>query len=213
MTINNMTTRFLATATLFALAATGIATAQPASTPEISRLASQVSREIGTLSNYGVFDHISFSLNPTDAGYQVTLHGFASRPTLAKSAARVVKNIESIAAVENKIQVLPASRFDEDIRLRTYLQIYNHPQLSRYSPNRGAPVYGSLSAWRKVADLGISQDPPLGRHPISIIVENGRVTLEGSVDSEMDKQIARMQANQVPGVFQVTNNLTVASGR
>jgi osmotically-inducible protein OsmY len=40
-------------------------------------------------------------------------------------------------------------------------------------------------------------------------VKNGRVTLEGIVDSESDKQMAGMQANQVPGTFQITNNLRV----
>ena len=45
--------------------------------------------------------------------------------------------------------------------------------------------------------------------PIHIIVKNGKVTLEGIVDSEPDKQMAGMQANQVPGTFQITNNLRV----
>jgi osmotically-inducible protein OsmY len=45
--------------------------------------------------------------------------------------------------------------------------------------------------------------------PIHIIVRNGRVTLEGVVDSEADKNLAGMRANQVPGTFQITNNLRV----
>jgi osmotically-inducible protein OsmY len=45
--------------------------------------------------------------------------------------------------------------------------------------------------------------------PIHIIVKNGRVTLEGVVDNETDKNLAGMRANQVPGTFQVTNNLRV----
>jgi hyperosmotically inducible protein len=40
-------------------------------------------------------------------------------------------------------------------------------------------------------------------------VKNGHITLEGVVAREMDKQIAGMQANSVPGVFSVTNNLVV----
>jgi hyperosmotically inducible periplasmic protein len=46
-------------------------------------------------------------------------------------------------------------------------------------------------------------------HPISIIVKNGNVILEGVVDNEGDKNIANIQANQVSGVFSVTNNLVV----
>ena len=45
--------------------------------------------------------------------------------------------------------------------------------------------------------------------PIHIIVKNGHITLEGVVARQMDKQIAGMQANSVPGVFSVTNNLVV----
>jgi hyperosmotically inducible periplasmic protein len=45
--------------------------------------------------------------------------------------------------------------------------------------------------------------------PIRIIVKNGRVTLEGVVDSEADKNLAGLRANGVPGIFSVTNNLQV----
>ena len=47
--------------------------------------------------------------------------------------------------------------------------------------------------------------------PIHIIVRNGRVTLEGVVDSEADKSMAGMRANEVPGTFQITNNLRVVN--
>jgi hyperosmotically inducible protein len=42
---------------------------------------------------------------------------------------------------------------------------------------------------------------------IRIIVKNGNVTLDGVVLNSGDRQIAYMAANQVPGVFSVTNNL------
>jgi hyperosmotically inducible protein len=45
--------------------------------------------------------------------------------------------------------------------------------------------------------------------PIRIVVKNGNVTLEGYVSRSMDKIIANMDANGVPGVFSVTNNLRV----
>jgi hyperosmotically inducible protein len=38
------------------------------------------------------------------------------------------------------------------------------------------------------------------------------VTLEGVVGSEMDKNMANVQANSVSGVFSVTNNLEVDKG-
>ncbi len=47
------------------------------------------------------------------------------------------------------------------------------------------------------------------QQPIRIIVKNGKVTLEGVVDNEGDKNIANIRANSVSGVFSVTNNLQV----
>ena len=46
-------------------------------------------------------------------------------------------------------------------------------------------------------------------HPIRIVVDNGHVTLYGSVERTMDKTIAGMRANAVPGVFGVENKLVV----
>jgi hypothetical protein len=89
--------------------------------------------------------------------------------------------------------------------MAAYAKIYGHPSLSRYNPNLGTPIYGLP---RRTA-LGISNDPPVGPHPIHIIVNNGRITLEGVVDSESDKSIAGIQANSVNGVFSVANNLEV----
>jgi len=48
--------------------------------------------------------------------------------------------------------------------------------------------------------------------PIRIIVDNGHVTLLGVVDTQGDKIIAGMQANSVPGIFSVDNQLKVVKG-
>ena len=44
---------------------------------------------------------------------------------------------------------------------------------------------------------------------IHIIVNGGRVTLEGVVANQADKNIVNVRANGVPGVFAVQNNLAV----
>ena len=92
---------------------------------------------------------------------------------------------------------------DENTRVAVYARVYGHPALSMYNPNRGVPMYG---VHRRV-QLGISNDPPTGPHPIHIIVKNGNVTLEGVVNRESEKNIAGIQANSVNGVFSVTNNI------
>jgi hyperosmotically inducible protein len=91
-----------------------------------------------------------------------------------------------VERVDNQIQVLPVSFFDDGLRVRLFRTIYGYPTLQKYS-------------------LGVIK-------PIRIIVENGHVTLLGVVDSEMDKNIAGMRANGVPGVFSVDNQLKVVKG-
>ncbi|MFY9949559.1 MAG: BON domain-containing protein, partial [Candidatus Sulfotelmatobacter sp.] len=73
------------------------------------------------------------------------------------------------------------------LRIRLYRSIYDYAPLEKYA-------------------LGIQK-------PIRIIVKNGRVTLEGVVDSEADKNLVSTRANLVPGIFSVTNNLQVAPSK
>jgi hypothetical protein len=182
--------------------------AQP-SREDMMRVANQVRKRIVSISTYGVFDYISFGMEPAPKGFKVILRGYASRPTLKDSAERVLKGLEELDSVDNQIEVLPLSPNDEKIRTQAYLKIYGNPSLSRYNPNRGAPIYGGAYGARRAAGIGISNDPPPGIHPISIIVKNGNIVLEGVVDNDGDKNMANMMANQVSGAFSVTNNLEV----
>jgi hyperosmotically inducible protein len=129
---------------------------------------------------FGVFDNIAYKVD----GYQVTLMGQVTRPTLKKDAENVVKQIEGVQKVVNQIEVLPVSPMDDELRLSVFRAIYAFSALERYA----MPVI----------------------KPIRIIVKNGNVTLEGVVDSEADKNMAYVRANGVPGIFSVTNNLRVA---
>lgn len=171
----------------------------------IVRMAQSVQKEILRLPNYGVFDWITFSFQ----GYNLVLKGYASRPTLKDSAERVAKDVEGVAAVENRIEVLSLSRMDDRVRTQAYVRIYGNSTLSRYNPNRGTPIF--MSPARMAA--GITQDPPIGNHPIHIVVQNGNITLYGTVLNEGDKSIAGMMANQVQGAFAVKNELTVETSQ
>ena len=146
----------------------------------IDRIVKEVRHELVMLPFYGVFDNLAYKVDPDGT---VTLLGQVSRPTLKSDAENVVKKIEGVEKVVNNIEVLPTSNNDDRIRRATYRAIYGNETLSPYQL-RAVP-------------------------PIHIIVNNGHVTLEGVVARAMDKQIAGMQANQVPGAFSVTNNLKV----
>ena len=68
---------------------------------------------------FGVFDNIAYKVD----GYNVTLMGQVSRPTLKSDAENVVKRIEGVEHVDNQIEVLPTSPMDDRLRL---------PPLSRH---------------------------------------------------------------------------------
>jgi hyperosmotically inducible protein len=94
-----------------------------------------------------------------------------------------IAGMPGVKDVVSDISVAPASRFDEDLRLRAARAIYRDPVLSKYAI-----------------------DPA---RPIRIVVENGHLTLYGAVDSTMDKTVAGMRAGQVFGAFSVENKLVV----
>ena len=164
-------------------------------------MADQVRKAILKLPEYGVFDDLRFGIKD----YVVYLRGFASRPILKTAAEQTVKRIEGVESVMNEIKVLPLSTLDDNIRARAYIAIYYYPGLSRYNPGRHMPGTPSELI------TGLTENPPIGFHPIHIIVENGNITLTGVVDNEGDKDIAGLRANGVSGAFSVDNQLHVVN--
>ena len=151
-----------------------------AAPPTLSPLENKVRHELVRLLPYlNVFDDISFRVD----GNTVTLFGEVTKPVLKSDAENVVKRVEGVTRVENQIEVLPLSPFDDGIRMRTARAIYGYPALRRY---------------------GMGAQPS-----IHIIVKSGNVTLVGFVSSGMDKQLAFTRANSVPGVFAVNNQLQI----
>lgn len=144
-------------------------------------LTKEVRHQLLLLPYYSVFDNLMFKVD----GDKVTLLGQVVRPTLKSDAEAAVKGIESVASVDNQIEVLPVSPMDDQVRRAVYRTLYSDASLSKYG-------------WSALPS-------------IHIIVKNGHVTLEGVVDSESDKNLANLRANGVPNVFSVTNNLNVAS--
>ena len=145
------------------------------------RLAKQVRHQLVMLPWYSVFDNLAFRIDRD----KVTLLGPVTRPVLKSDAEAVVKGIEGVASVKNDIEVLPLSPMDDQLRRAVFRAIYGEPGMQRYA---------------------IQPIPT-----IHIIVKNGNVTLEGVVDTEMDRNLANLRANQVPNVFSVKNNLVVAA--
>jgi hyperosmotically inducible periplasmic protein len=200
----------LAAALIFSLATPAVTAQTPGPTwsqEDTLRIAKEVQKKLGSLTNYSVFDWITFGFH----GKTLVLKGYASRPILKSDAANAVKGIAGIESVDNQIEVLPLSPNDDRIRAAVYSRIYTQPSLRKYNANQGSIAQAMGPGGRSVARMagGITNDPPMGFHAIHIIVKNGNVTLYGVVNNEMDSSIAGMQANSAPGAFSVDNDLIV----
>jgi hyperosmotically inducible protein len=169
----------LATFVLLALASAALGQAAAPSAAATARITKEVRHELVMLPYLDVFDNLAYKVD----GYNVTLMGQVTTPTLKSDAGNVVKRIEGVEKVDNQIEVLPLSPNDDRIRRALYGAIYGFPSLQKYA-------------------MGVQQ-------PIRIIVKNGNATLEGVVDNQGDKDTANIRASAVPGVFSVTNNLQV----
>lgn len=146
----------------------------------IPGLEKEVRHELAMLPYYTRFDAIEYKIE----GDKVTLSGWVTRPTLKSDAENVLKQIEGVESINNRIEVLPLSPNDDRIR---------------------RALFYALFGW----------DSPLYRYAVGsadnirMIVRNGNVILVGQVATDFERNIAEVRANQVPGVFSVTNKLAV----
>ena len=146
---------------------------------EREHIIKEVRHELLMLPRINVFDNITFRVQ----GSTVVLEGQVTQPIAKDDAGSAVKGIEGVERIDNKIEVLPLSPMDDQIRRAEYRAIYSEPSLSRYSLQAVPPIH--------------------------VIVNNGKVTLVGVVANETDKNLAGLRANGVSGVFSVNNELRV----
>jgi hyperosmotically inducible protein len=177
----------MAVAVIMLPAAVGIALPVPAhgagalnASRSVGGLEDEIRHQLLMLPYYGVFDNLEFEVQEDGT---VVLSGQAMRPTLKSDAEHVVRRLPGVGEIINRVEVLPFSRFDDQIRVAVYRALFSSTQLDRYA-------MGAIPA-------------------IHIIVKNGNVTLIGAVATQMDKNVAGIIANGVPGTFSLTNNLTV----
>ena len=142
-------------------------------------IARGVRHEIVGYPYYTLWDEIGFTV----ANGQVELEGAVTQPYKKQDIERLMKRVPGIASVADNIKVLPLSDFDVRLRMQVANAIFRDPALSRYAG--------------------------MGWSPIHIIVDSGHVTLAGTVNTDMEKQIAGMRASQTLSFGTVVNNLVV----
>ena len=135
-----------------------------------------IAASVNRYAQFTIFDDIAAGVRDG----VVTLTGKVTMPYKRDDIERRVAKIAGVQRVDNRIAVLPVSSFDDQLRYR----------LAR-------SIYGNSNFWTYAA---------MANPPIHIIVENGRVTLTGVVNSNVERMLARSLATQF-GVMSVTNNL------
>ena len=135
-----------------------------------------VATSVERYTRFTIFDDVS--ANVKDG--VVTLSGKVTMPYKRSDIEKRVARVDGVRSVRDEITVLPVSQFDDDLRYRIARSIYNNSNFWNYA---------------------IMANPP-----IHIVVEHGRVTLTGVVQSNVDRMLARSLATQF-GAFSVTNAL------
>ena len=142
-------------------------------------LAEAVRKSIVIHSNYGVFDWIEGQVR----NGVVTLSGSVREPVRKDELEKAVMNVEGVSKIDNQIDVLPLSTYDDQLRLRAVRAIYGSSTFDRYA-------------------LGTNP-------PIHIIVDNGRVVLKGIVANTLERQVAESLVRNSLLAFDVRNELRV----
>jgi hyperosmotically inducible protein len=140
------------------------------------QVAKDIAASVQRYTQFTIFDDVN--ANVTDG--VVTLTGKVTMPYKRDDIEKRIARIDGVRSVNDQIGVLPVSQFDDELRYRIARSIYNNSNFWNYA---------------------IMANPP-----IHIVVEHGRVTLTGVVQSDVDRMLARSLATQF-GALSVTNAL------
>jgi hyperosmotically inducible periplasmic protein len=158
------------------IATLALASGAAAQDPRDQRLADEISSSVRRYPQFTIFDDVR---GHVEDGV-VVLTGKVTMPYKKKAIERAVARLDGVREVQSAISVLPVSIYDDDLRRRV-----------------ARAIYGSPSFWTYAA---------MANPPIHIIVENGRVTLTGVVNSNVERAMARSLATGL-GELAVINEL------
>lgn len=129
---------------------------------------------------YTIFDNIALQCQPDG---DLIVSGQVTQPYKKSDIGNFLAHIPGVSQLTNNLQVLPVSQYDDELRIAIARAIYDDPYFINY---RNQPI-----------------------PPIHIIVDNGNVTLEGVVNSPIDKQKAGDDARLAATFFGFKNNLRI----
>ena len=140
------------------------------------RLADRIANAVTSYTRYTIFDDSDASVE----NGSVVLSGKVTMPFKRTDIEKLVAKIDGVRSVQNNIEVLPVSIYDDDLRVSIARAIYRSP-----------------SFWNYAA---------MSNPPIHIVVDRGHVTLTGVVNSQVEKMLAQSLATG-RGELGITNKL------
>jgi hyperosmotically inducible periplasmic protein len=155
------------------LCAVAVASAQERKDLQIFK---SISEQVHRYPHFSIFDSIDASVT----GGHVVLNGWVTMPFKRDAIAQRVRTVQGVTSIDNRIDVLPVSQFDDELRFRIARAIYGHSTFWNYAA--------------------------MANPPIHIIVNRGHVTLAGVVQSNVERMLARTLASGF-GSFEVKNDL------
>ena len=135
-----------------------------------------IADQVNRYTQLTIFDSIAADVNDG----RVVLSGWVTMPYKRDDVEKRVRKVAGVNLVDNKIGVLPVSQFDDELRFRIARAIYSHSSFWQYAT--------------------------MANPPIRIVVNNGHVALEGVVQSNVERMLARSLASGF-GAFDVKNDL------
>lgn len=155
-----------------------LGSAASAQTPERKDLQvfNDIADQVNRYTQLTIFDSISASVD----GGHVMLSGWVTMPYKRDDIEKRVAKVAGVLLIDNKIGVLPASQFDDELRFRIARAIYSNSSFWNYAS--------------------------MANPPIRVVVNRGHVALEGVVQSNVERMLARSLASGF-GEFDVKNNL------
>jgi hyperosmotically inducible periplasmic protein len=155
------------------LSASAAAAAQERKDLQIFR---DISDQVNRYTQFTIFDNVDASVTQ---GY-VVLTGAVTMPYKKGDIERRVREVSGVTDVDNRIEVLPVSQFDDELRFRI-----------------ARAIYSNSAFWNYAA---------MANPPIHIVVNRGRVKLTGVVQSNVDRMLAQSLATGF-AAFEVKNEL------
>ena len=161
----------------FACVLAWLALSLPASAqPPADVVAGKLDRALRQCPQVTIFDDVDARVD----GSSVVLTGKVTAPAKRAQIEKRVASLDGVRELRNEISVLPPVPEDDELRRRVAKAIYGNPTFWPYAA--------------------------MSNPPIHIIVNHGRVTLQGVVQSNVERQLARSLATGF-AAFEVKNEL------